>query len=56
MTKDATEKRSQIIPVRVNPILLAKFDAVIKTDGLGRSEAIRALMVDHIKKCRDAGK
>ena len=56
MTKDATEKKSQIIPVKVSRTLLENFDAVIKADGLGRSESIRTLMVDHIKKCRDTSK
>lgn len=53
MTKHDTEKKSTIIPVKVSKTLLDNFDAVIKADGLGRSEAIRALMVEHIKKYRD---
>lgn len=56
MTKKPEDKKSTIIPVRVNDTLLTNFDAVIKPEGLGRSEAIRALMVEHIKKCRDTKK
>ena len=56
MTNHNTEKKSTIIPVRVSGTMLGNFDAVIKADGLGRSEAIRSLMVEHIKKCRDTSK
>ena len=56
MTKKPEDKKSTIIPVRVNSTLLGNFDAAIKPEGLGRSEAIRALMVDHIKKSRDTSK
>ena len=56
MTTKDTEKKSTIIPVKVSKTLLDNFDAVIKADGLGRSEAIRALMVEHIKKCWDITK
>ena len=56
MTNRTTDRKTTTIPVRVSSTLLENFEAVIKADGLGRSEAIRALMVDHIKKCRDTNK
>lgn len=45
--------KPQMICIKINPILLSKFDKVIKRKGLNRSEAIRALMVEYTEKNKD---
>ena len=41
---------SQVVIVRLHKTLLGRFDSVINTFGLNRSEVIRMLMNDYIDK------